>query len=120
MNKIRLAVASAILAVAITPLAASAAKPVTFVLAVECSDGNTYELNFGAPKNQGTALFLVGDNGILTSNYFLLTIDGQVVIDSVRGLNGLESQDLVTCVGSFDSGGQVWEYTITGFVTPRG
>ena len=119
MRQIRMALAGAAMAVALSPAIVSAGPPISFVLTLECSDGQTYDINFGAPKNQGTALFVLGGNSILTTNYYHLEIDGQVVIDSVRGLQGLGSQDLVTCTAEEDLDGQIWSWTLQGWITPR-
>jgi hypothetical protein len=119
MRQLRLALASAALAIALSPAVASAAPPISFVLTLECSDGQSYDINFGAPKNQGTALFVLGGNGILTTNYYHLEINGEVVIDSVRGLQGLGEQDLLTCAGEVVFDEDTWTWTLQGWVTPR-
>jgi hypothetical protein len=119
VNTIRRGFTAAVLAAALSPAVASAAPPISFVLALDCSDGQTYDINFGAPKNQGTALFVLGDNSILTTNYYHLEIDGEVVIDSTRGLQGLGSQDLLTCTAEIDLDGQIWSWTLQGWITPR-
>lgn len=118
-SRIRLALAGALLGLALVPAVASAGPPVSFVLTLDCSDGNTYDVNFGPPKNAGTAFHVIGSNEILTSNYFLWTIDGQVIIDGPRGMEGLGAQDLVWCTGGFVLDGQDWQYTIAGWITPR-
>lgn len=118
-KNVRLAVAGAILGVAALPGLVSAGPPVSFVMTMSCSDGQSYDVNFGPPKNAGTALHIVGSNEILTSNSFLWTIDGQVVIDGPRGMQGLDDQDLVWCTSAFELDGQLWEYTIGGWITPR-
>lgn len=115
MSKVRRALAGATLAVALSPALVSAGPPLTLTMTLQCDDGNSYVINFGAPKNQGTALHGVGDNFILTSNYFLMTVGGQVFVDSTRGLKGVEHRGLVTCTGTQ---GPI-ELLVMGFVTPR-
>ena len=124
MRRLRLAAATAVLAAAITPAVASAGPPISFVLTLECDDGSTFDINFGPPKNQGTALHLVGENGVLTSNYFKLVItdefgDDFVLIDSTRGLDGLDGRELLTCTGSSGDEFTTFTWTVIGFVTPR-
>ena len=115
MSKIRRGMVGAALAVALSPAVVSAGPPLTFTMTLDCSDGNSYVINFGAPKNQGTALHGVGDNFILTSNYFLMTVGGQVFVDSTRGLQGVENRGVITCTGT---DGDV-ELVVMGWVTPR-
>ena len=119
MNRIRRALAAAVMAAALSPAVVSAAPPISFVLTLDCSDGQTYDINFGAPKNQGTALFVLGGNSILTTNYYHLEIDNEVVIDSTRGLQGLGSQDLLTCTAEANLDNQIWSWTLQGWITPR-
>ena len=119
MKRMRLGIAAGVLAVALSPAAAIAGPPISFVLTLSCDDGQAYDINFGAPKNQGTALFVLGGNSILTTNYYYLEIDGDVAIDSVRGLQGVGSQDLVTCTAEADLDGQIWSWTLQGWITPR-
>lgn len=119
MRRIGLALAGGLLGVALVPALVSAGPPLSFVMTMSCSDGGSYDVNFGPPKNAGTALHIVGTNQILTSNYFLWTIDDQVIIDGPRGMQGLGDQDLVWCTSSFELDGQQWEYTIAGWITPR-
>ena len=119
MKTWRLGVLGALLAAAMCPAVASAGPPLSVVLTLDCSDGQTYDINFGAPSNLGTALVVLGGNSILTTNYYFLTIDGEVVIDSTRGLQGLGSQDLLTCTAEIDLDGQIWSWTLQGWITPR-
>lgn len=119
MKKWRLGILGVMLAAAMSPAVASAGPPISFVLTLDCSDGQTYDINFGAPKNQGTALFIVDGNSILTTNYYHLEIDGAVVIDSVRGLQGVGDQDLLTCTAEVDLDGEIWSWTLQGWITPR-
>jgi len=119
MRRVRSGIALAVLGLALGPAAVSAEPPISQILTLECSDGHSYDINFGAPKNQGTALHVQGSNAILTSNYFKLTIDGDTVIDSSRGMQGLAGQDLLHCTGSLDFDGVIFAYTVEGWITPR-
>ena len=119
MKHRRLGLAGGLLALAVMPAVASAEPPISQILTLACSDGKTYDINFGPPRNQGTALHVQGTNSIMTSNYFKLTIDGFTVIDSSRGMQGLASQDLLHCTGTFEANGNVFEYTVEGWITPR-
>lgn len=118
-RQIRFAAAGAVLGVAALPGLVSAGPPISFVMTMSCDDGKSYDINFGPPKNAGTALHVVDSNQILTSNYFLWTIDGQVIIDGPRGMQGLEDQEVVWCTSAFELDGHLWEYTIAGWITPR-
>lgn len=119
MRQWRLGILGPVLAAALSPALASAAPPISFVLTLDGSNGQSYDINFGAPKNQGTALFVLDGNSILTTNYYHLEIDGEVVIDSVRGLQGLGMQDLLTCTAEVLIEDQTWSWTLQGWVTPR-
>lgn len=119
MRQLRLALGSAALAIALSPAVASAAPPISFILDLECSDESSIQINFGAPKNQGTALFVLDGNSILTTNYYHLEINDQVVIHSIRGMQGLGDQELLTCWADIDLGGDTWSWELKGWITPR-
>ena len=124
MPRIRVPLAGAVLAAAMSPAVVSAGPPISFGFPMECSDGSSIEINFGAPKNQGTAIHIVGSNRILTSNGFAITTDGVTVEFKPRGIQSVDAgPNGVVCVGGYEyedeSGDHVVEYTITGWITPR-
>lgn len=110
----------------LSPGLASAGPPITFGFPVECSDGSAFEINFGAPKNQGTALHIVGENSILTSNGYAIWSDGELFVEfKPRGIQAVDAgPNGVVCEGGFafddDAGHHVITYVITGWITPRG
>jgi hypothetical protein len=92
---------------------------------MECSDGSSFEINFGAPKNQGTAIHIVGENSILTSNGYMITTDGVPFEFKPRGIRSVEAgPNGVVCTGGYEyddeAGHHTVVYTITGWITPRG
>jgi hypothetical protein len=124
MRHVRLALAGALLGAAMVPAVVSAGPPISFGFPMECSDGSSIEINFGAPKNLGTAIHIVGSNDILTSNGFVISTDGVSVEFKPRGIQSVDAgPDGVVCVGGYEyddeSGHHVVEYTITGWITPR-
>ena len=124
MTIMRPALAGAILLSVMAPAAVSAGPPLGIVFTVDCTDGSTFDVNLGPLGNAGTAIHIVGDNGILTSNGYAVTIDGVTFEFAPRGLPALDQRgDAVTCVGSLsfddESGHHTREWVITGWVTPR-
>ena len=125
MRKVRRALLGAAFAAVLSPALVSAGPPLNFGFPMECSDGSSIEINFGAPKNVGTAIHIVGSNAILTSNGFAITTDGVTVEFKPRGIPSVDAgSDGVVCIGGYeyddDSGHHIVEYTITGWITPRG
>jgi hypothetical protein len=125
MRKVRRALLGATFAAVLSPALVSAGPPLSFGFPMECSDGSSIEINFGPPRNLGTAIHIVGSNDILTSNGFAITTDGITVEYKPRGIQSVDAgTDGVVCVGGYEfedeSGNHVVEYTITGWITPRG
>jgi hypothetical protein len=117
MPKVRLGVAGALLAVALSPAAASAQGPFTIGFDVDCYHDGSYVTSltvlFGPTKNAGTAFHIEGSHGILTSNGY--SVNGQAY--PPRGLPAVNARgDSVVCTGTFAGD----EFEITGWVTPRG
>jgi hypothetical protein len=99
----RLGFASALLGAAMVPAVASAGPPFSFGFPMECSDGSSIEINFGAPRNLGTAIFIVGSNTILTSNGFAITMDGVTQEFKPRGIESVDAgPNGVVCVGGYE------------------
>lgn len=126
-----MAIAAAMLVAAVTPAVVSAQPKLAFGFNVDCTDGSSFFVNFGPPKNQGTAMHILGTHSILTSNGFEITtaINGELVDDAVYKPRGLTAVDQrgggVTCHGGFsiddpDIGHIEQTWYITGWVTPRG
>ena len=98
-----MAIAAAMLVAAVTPAVVSAQPKLAFGFNVDCTDGSSFFVNFGPPKNQGTAMHILGTHSILTSNGFEITtaINGELVDDAVYKPRGLTAVDQrgggVTC-----------------------
>ena len=125
MRHLRRALVGAVLGAALSPALVSAGPPLSFGFPMECSDGSSIEINFGAPKNVGTAIHIVGSNSILTSNGFAITTDGFTQEFKPRGIQSVDAgAGGVVCIGGYEfddgTGHHVVEYTITGWITPRG
>jgi hypothetical protein len=118
MRRLIRALLVAVLAAAMSPVVASAAPPASFVVTFDCSDGNSFDINFGAPPNAGSTGFVVGDNSVLVAKSFTAAFDGSVIeeISWVRGLQGFDQDQLTTCTGSVGP----FAFTLTGWLTPRG
>jgi hypothetical protein len=132
MRRRTAALVIAVMAVGIVPAVASAQPPIdpTAAFPIDCSDGSHHLVNFGPPKNVGTALHLVGENSILTSNGYEYIIDEGTPdeVDYVFKPRGLPAVDHhaggVVCdiVESYEdaTGTHTMTTRITGWITPRG
>ena len=80
-----------------------------------CSDGNTYDMNLGAPPNNSSTAWVAGTNVVLVGKTLEIRVDGEVVFSWDRGSEGFEDADLISCSG--DLGGAI--LSVTAFLTPR-
>ena len=91
------------------------AAPSGLVVAFSCDDGQSYDLNLGAPPNQSSTAFVVGTSTIFVAKHLEISVDGEVVYSWDRGIKGFEGVSLITCSG--DLGGSI--ITVVGYLTPR-
>ena len=101
--------------VGLMPVAVAAA-PAGGVATVGCDNGDTFDINFGAGPNQGSAGFVVGINSIFVAKQFEIRVGGEVVFGWDRGIKGFSDVTLLTCSTAGD--GAV--FTFVGYVAPRG
>ena len=114
----RIVLMGALAAFSVLPaVAAQAAPPNGFVVTFSCDDGQSYDVNFGAPKNQSSVGFIVGTNDVLVAKHFEIVFEGEIVFSFDRGIEGFEGQDLLTCSGEDPESGTV--FNLTGYITPR-
>ena len=104
------------LAGTLAPVVVSAAPPPSYVLTFECSDGQAYDIDFGAPKNTGSVGFVVGTSQVLVGKSFTGYLDGEQAFAWVRGIHGFDLSSLLTCTGTLDP----WTYVLTGWLAPVG
>lgn len=99
------------------PASTAHAAPNGFVVTFDCDNGQSYDVNFGAPRNNSSEAFIVGTNDVLVVKTFEFTLDGEVLNSWNRGGNGFEGKDLLSCTGEDPESGL--EFALTGFITPR-
>jgi hypothetical protein len=104
------------LAAALSPAMASAAPPPSYVVTFDCSDGQTYDINFGAPPNAGSVGFVMGTTNVFVGKSFTGYFEGEVAFSWVRGVGGFDPGSLIVCTGALDP----MSYELTGWVAPRG
>jgi hypothetical protein len=99
---------------ALVPASASAA-PKGYVASWACDDGHRYDLNFGAPPNQSSNLFVDGTNSMFVIRTLTIHDSGELVYQFDRGLSGFADKALTTCSTSIDTD----VFTVSGYFTPR-
>jgi hypothetical protein len=116
MRRFAIAGLLAIALVGVLPGVAGAAPSNGFALTFTCDDGSSMDLNFGAPPNQSSTAFVVGDNAIFVAKHLELVVEGEVVYSWDRGINGFGAASLLTCSGDFGD----TTFVVVGYLTPRG
>jgi hypothetical protein len=106
-----------LLAGSLLPAITAHAAPNGFVVTFDCDNGQSYDVNFGAPPNNGSAAFIVATNDVLVAKTFEITLEGEVLFSWNRGGNGFEGKDLLGCTAQDPESGI--EFAFTGFITPR-
>jgi len=101
---------------ALTTLAAgtASAAPKGYVGPWSC-DGQTVNLNFGAPPNQSSNLFVDGTSTMFVIRSMTIVDAGELVYSFDRGLAGFAGKSLVTCSTTIDTD----TFTVLGYFTPR-
>ena len=93
----------------------AAAAPKGYVASWACDDGHSYDLNFGAPPNQSSNLFVDGANSMFVIRTLTIHDSGELVYQFDRGLGGFADKPLTACSTSIDTD----VFTVTGYFTPR-
>jgi hypothetical protein len=106
-----------LLAGSLLPATTAHAAPNGFVLTFDCDNGQSYDVNFGAPPNNSSEAFIVGTNDVLVVKTLEVAIEGEVIGFWNRGANGFEGKDLLSCTAEDPESGL--EFALTGFITPR-
>ena len=88
------------------PASTAHAAPNGVVVTFDCDNGQSYDVNFGAPRNNSSEAFIVGTNDVLVVKTFEVTLEGEVLASWNRGDNGFEgSRPARASAGAKKSGG---------------
>jgi hypothetical protein len=117
MDMRRILLIGMLLVGSLLPASTAHAAPNGVVVTFDCDNGQSYDVNFGAPRNNSSEAFIVGTNDVLVVKTFEVTLEGEVLASWNRGDNGFEGEDLLSCTGEDPESGI--EFALTGFITPR-